>query len=38
MDQLGNGELECHGGHGGHAQSGGAFLRNPAVASTLDLA
>ena len=38
MDQLGNGELECHGGLGSHAQSGDAFLRNQAVASTLDLA
>ena len=38
MDQLGNGELECHGGHGGRAQSGDAFLRNQAVATTIDLA
>ena len=38
MDQLGNGELECHGGHNGRAQSGKAFLHNLAVASTLDLA
>jgi len=22
MDQLGNGKLECHGGHGGRVQSG----------------
>ena len=33
MGQLGNGELECH---GGRAQSGDVFLRNQAVASTLD--
>jgi len=31
--QLGNGELECHGGHGGCAQSGDAFQRNQVVAS-----
>jgi len=33
MGQLGNGELECHGGHGDRAQSGDAFWRNQAVAS-----
>ena len=33
MDQLDNGELKCHGGHGGHAQNGDAFRRNQAVAS-----
>ena len=33
MDQLGNGELECHGGHGGHTQNGDVFRRNQAVAS-----
>ena len=38
VKQLGGGELECHGGHGGHAQSGDAFLHSQAVASTLDLA
>ena len=32
MDQLGNGELECHGGHGG---SGGVFPHDRAVASNL---
>jgi len=36
MDQLGNSELECHGGLGSRAQSGDAFLRNQAVASNLD--
>jgi len=33
MDQLGNGELECHGGHGGRAQNSDAFRRNQAVVS-----
>ena len=33
MDQLGNGERECHGGHGGRGQSGDALQRNQAVAS-----
>ena len=37
MDHLGNGKLEWHGGHGGHAQSGDVFLCNQAVASTVDL-
>ena len=33
MDQLGNDEFECHGGHGGHTQSDDVFRRNKAVAS-----
>ena len=38
MDQLGNGELECHGGHGGRAWSGDSFWHSQAVASFQDLA
>ena len=33
MGQLGNGELECHDGHGGRAQSGDTFWCNQVVAS-----
>ena len=33
IGQLDNSELECHGGHGGHAQSGGAFRRTQVIAS-----
>ena len=36
MGQFSNGELECHGCHGGRGGNGDAFLRNQAVASTLD--
>ena len=36
IGQLGNGELECHGGHGHRGGSGDAFLCNPAVASKRD--
>ena len=36
MGQLGSGELECHGGHGGRGRSGGAFQHNLAVASKND--
>ena len=28
VNQLGGSELECHGDHGGHAQSDDAFLPN----------
>ena len=35
MGQLGNGELECHGSHGGHDGSGGVFPHDRAVASSL---
>ena len=35
MDQLSNGELECHGGHGGRGGSAGAFPHDQAVASNL---
>ena len=37
VNQLGGGELECHGGHGGHVRSGDSFWHSQAVASFLDL-
>lgn len=36
MGQLSNGELECHGSHGGHGGSDDTFLHNQAVASKKD--
>jgi len=35
MGQLGNGELECHGGDGGHGGSGGVLPHDYVVASNL---
>ena len=38
VNQLGGGELECHGGHGGRGQSDNSFWRRQVVASFLTLA
>ena len=38
VNQLGSGELECHGDHGGRGQSGDPFRRHQVVASFLTLA
>ena len=35
MGQLGNGELECHDGHGGRGEGSGVFPHDRAVASNL---
>ena len=37
-NQLGDGELECHGSHGGHGRSGDLFRCRQAMASFLALA